>query len=187
MILRFLSVSIVAALIAVLPFAWPSAARAQSQYVLYYADYGDWSVTCSRDMLSAQVACLLSAPPPALTSAGEEARITVSAAQVNAPEIAFRLSGAVDPSKPVLGMVDSGSPVVTLSTRFGEGAWMGDEAAKLIDAMLKGRRLNLAWSVELDSNPRTASLSLVEFAAALEDYHLRLADYQGAPSSRRRP
>lgn len=179
--------SVAAALIATLVLAGPSAALAQSQYVLYYADYGDWSVTCSRDMLSAEIACLLSAPPPALTSAGQAARIMVSAAGANAPQIAFRLPGAVDPSKPVLGMIDNGSPAVTQSTRFGEGGWKGDEAAKLIDAMQKGRRFNLAWSIELDSNPRTASLSLAEFAAALEDYRLRLADYRISPSGRRGP
>lgn len=147
---------------------------AQAQFVLYHASHGDWSVTCARDLTPARVFCTLTAPPPKIDLKGG-AQIAVDDTAHGSPTLSFRLPGAVDPTRPVLALIDAAAPVLAAANRFGEGGWQGPAAQALIDAMRRGHRLSLVWSVEGDSSRRTVDVSLSAFAAGLDDYRRQLA------------
>jgi len=147
---------------------------AQAQFVLYHASHGDWTVTCARDLTTARIACTLTAPPPKIDLKGG-AQIAVDDTAQGSPTLSFRLPGAVDPTRPVLALIDAAAPVLGTANRFGEGGWQGPAAQALIDAMRRGHRLSLVWSVAGDSSPRTVDVSLSAFAAGLDDYRRQRA------------
>jgi invasion protein IalB len=149
---------------------------ARAQYVLYHASHGDWTVTCARDLTTTRVFCTLTAPPPKLDLKGG-VLIAIDDRIQGSPALTFRLPGAVDPTRPVLALIDTAAPVLAKANRFGEGGWKGPAAQALIDAMRRGHRLSLVWSVAGDASPHTVDISLGAFAAGLDDYRQKLAAF----------
>jgi len=148
----------------------------QAQFVLYHSNHGDWAVTCARDLVTARVSCTLTAPPPKLDHAGG-AMMAIDDSAGDSPVLSFRLPGAVDPTRPVLALIDVGAPVLATANRFGEGGWRGAAAEALIAAMQRGTRLSLVWTVAGDPRPRTVDIALGSFAAGLTDYRRKLAAF----------
>lgn len=154
--------------------AWLAPSPSQAQFVLYHASHGDWTVTCARELTTARISCTFTAPPPKIDLRGG-AMITIDDSAGGSPALSFRLPGAVDPTRPVLALIDAGAPMLATANRFGEGGWQGPTARAMIETMRRGHRLSLVWSVAGDSSPRTVDVALGAFAAGLDDYRRQLA------------
>lgn len=159
-------------------FAAPlSAGPARAQFVVYHSTHGDWTVTCSRDQLTARATCSLAAPPPSMDRESPGATISIDESAGAGPSVFFRVRGDFDANRPVLALIDTGPPVTGAANRFGEGGWRGVPALSLIEAMRRGARFTIVWSVEDDPKPRTAQFTLGEFESALADYRQKLAEF----------
>jgi hypothetical protein len=150
---------------------------AAAQFVIYHSTHGDWNTTCARDQLSSRVTCTMSAPPPRIDLQQSGATIVIDESAGAGPSISIRVRGDIDASKPVLALIDSNPPVEGGTNRFGEGGWRGATALFLIEAMSRGGRMTLVWSVESDSNRRAAQFNLDDFPAALANYRRKLAEF----------
>ena len=146
---------------------------ARAQYVDYFTVDGEWSVTCARDLLSAQATCNLSAPQLRLGQPST-AVLTIAAPSGTSPVISFRLPGVVNTAKTVSAAVDDAPAVESGTNRYGEGYWTGAVATSLIQSMRAGNTLRLSWWLEGESAPRTAIIGLAGFAQAFDDYRNRV-------------
>jgi hypothetical protein len=168
-------------LFALLALALPRAASAQ--YVFYHAAHGDWTVTCTKDMVSGQTGCSMSAPPPAMASA-PALRLTLTPPPEEAPAVAFEVSGAADPTRPVRASVDSSSFIEARPDRAGAGGWTGPQAEALLNAMQKGEKLTLSWWAEAEGDVEVATINLAGLKEAIADYRQKRAAYGGARQAR---
>jgi hypothetical protein len=157
---------------------------ASAQYVFYHAAHGDWTVTCTKDMVSGQTGCRLGAPPPTMASTSPVLRLTLTPPPEEAPAVAFEVSGAADPGRPVRASVDTTSFIEAKPDRAGAGGWTGAQAEALLNAMQKGEKLTLSWWAEAGADVEVATINLAGLKEAIADYRQKRAAYGGARQAR---
>lgn len=143
---------------------------ANAAYVLYYHVFGSWAVVCSMDEASKRRWCSLSAPPPAMETAGNNSLITVSEDSSGGMTVSLRLAGAIAPDQPAFIRIDGKLQYRVQPNRVGEASWSGAEAAAIVEEFKRGKAITLRSFSAWTGAPRDEALSLNKFDEALSTY-----------------
>lgn len=149
----------------------------QAAYVLFFHVFGDWSVVCSKDEASDRRWCTLSAPPPAMESAGSRSLVKIGGGTGGEFTVALRLVGTIAPDQPAFLRIDGNIPHRTQPDRVGEALWSGAEAMRIVDEMKRGKAMVLRSFAAWTGAPRDEVISLDGFSEAFSTYQEKHATY----------
>ena len=138
-------------------------------YVLYHKTFGDWSVTCWREMSGTQKSCTLSAPQPSLAYRTPPNIVQVHEYQPDAFQIVILIRDRPDRELPASIRVDR-FEFRTARIERDYARWFGQEAVELLVQMRAGKRLAYRVQTEPDGLPRDMNVSLAGFSQALAAY-----------------
>ena len=138
-------------------------------YVLYHKTFGDWSVTCWREMAGPKKSCTLSAPQPSLAYRTPPNVVQVHEYQPDAFQIVILIRDRPDPELPASLRVDR-FEFRTARIERSYARWFGQEAVELLVQMRAGKRLAYRVQTAPDGLPRDMNVSLAGFSQALAAY-----------------
>jgi invasion protein IalB len=138
-------------------------------FVLYHKTFGDWSVTCWREMAGTKKSCTLSAPQPSLAYRTPPNIVQVHEYQPDAFQIVILIRDRPDTELPASLRVDR-FEFRTARIERGYARWFGQEAVELLVQMRAGKRLAYRVQTAPDGLPRDMNVSLAGFSQALAAY-----------------
>jgi invasion protein IalB len=138
-------------------------------FVLYHKTFGDWSVTCWREMSGGDKSCTLSAPQPSLAYRTPPNIVQVHEYQPDAFQIVILIRDRPDPELPASLRVDR-FDFRTARVEGNLARWFVEEAVELLVQMRAGNRLAYRVQTAPDGLPRDMNISLAGFSQALAAY-----------------
>lgn len=138
-------------------------------YVFFHKTVGDWVVLCSGASQSAKRTCLLSAPPPKLSTAAPQNLIVVSEPSTDTFEVALQIRDLAMAGLPAFIRAE-GFKVHEAPVRDGRAVWHGQVALKIIAEMRTARSVVFRVQTMPDGMPRDTRVSLAGFRQALSAY-----------------